>query len=260
MKTETIKVEVKEGVGKIVLNRPEVMNALDMPMREALGEALKALQDNPEVRVVVLTGAGNAFCAGGDVKTMTSEMDPEQSLSRLRKLHRIIHTLATMDKPVIAAVNGTAVGLGCSIALACDIIISSEKAKFGQVFSRVGLVPDGGGMYFLPRWVGVPKAKLMVFLGDIIDAQAAEKAGMVTKVVPHEDFEKEVNELSRRLAVGPSKSYALAKAVLSKSLETDLVSSLESEAYVQSICLQTDDFKEGVKAFLEKREPKFEGR
>lgn len=196
MEFETIIFEKKEGVGRFILNRPEAMNALNNKMREELISAIEETEKDIEIRVLVITGKGRAFCAGGDVKGMGTQERPINP-------SQIILRLANLEKPVISAVNGVAAGGGCNLALAGDIILASDQARFIQSFVRIGLVPDWGGMYFLPRLVGMAKAKELMFTGETIDAKEAERIGLVSKVIPMEEFEGAVNGLAKKLAAGP---------------------------------------------------------
>lgn len=207
-----------------------------------------------------MTGSGRAFCAGGDISTMQAGAGPFAGRERLKKVHGIITGLLRMEKPVIAAVNGYAVGAGCNLALACDIIIAAESAKFGQAFVNIGLVTDMGGAYLLPRAVGLHKAKELCFTGQNIEAREAERIGLVNRVVPDAELESTVKALAGKLAKAPTKAIALAKELLNKSFETNLYALLEFESFAQSTAFQTEDFKEGAAAFLEKREPHFQGR
>jgi len=249
-----------EGVATLRLNRPEKMNALDMDMRAELIVAAKEMAADDSVRVVVLTGTGRAFCGGGDVSSMPLEATPFTGRKRLVKLHDLLITLTTMEKPVISAINGHAVGAGCNLALAGDIIIANEKAKFGQVFVNVGLVPDMGGAFFLTRAVGLYKAKELVFTGELIDANEAQRIGIVNRVYPSEEFDNAVSQLAAKFTKAPTRALGLAKLLLNKSFENSLPSMLDLEMYAQSAMMQSEDFKEGVRAFLEKRPPVFQGK
>jgi len=250
------------GVTRIVLNRPESFNALDPRTFGELLDAVEMAGDDRDTRVVVLTGAGKAFCAGGDMKRMQegTGLEPSDQRDEIRQNHRIVKKIHEMEKPVIASVNGVAVGAGCDLVLACDLRIASEKARFGEVFANVGLVPDAGGTYFLPRLIGPAKACELIFTGRIIDAREAERIGLVNRVVPHEDLEKETDALAGQLADGPPLAIGMAKTGIWRGLQMDLSSELEYEAYAQSILMKTQDYEEGVRAFSEKRKPCFQGR
>lgn len=253
MEFETIIFEKKEGVGRFILNRPEAMNALNNKMREELISAIEETEKDIEIRVLVITGKGRAFCAGGDVKGMGTQERPINP-------SQIILRLANLEKPVISAVNGVAAGGGCNLALAGDIILASDQARFIQSFVRIGLVPDWGGMYFLPRLVGMAKAKELMFTGETIDAKEAERIGLVSKVIPMEEFEGAVNGLAKKLAAGPPKSLSLIKKILNWGQQSDLKTVMELEYLAQGICRETEDHKEGLKAFKEKREANFTGK
>jgi 2-(1,2-epoxy-1,2-dihydrophenyl)acetyl-CoA isomerase len=250
------------GVAWITMNRPEVLNAWDPELIHSLVGRLSDVGQDEEVRAVVITGAGKAFSTGGDIKVQKQFLDQPLTarLERATMVQGITRHITSMEKPVIAAVNGAAVGAACDMALACDIRIASENASFGEVFIRRGLIPDMGGMFFLPRLVGLAKAKELIFSGDIIDAWEAERIGLVNKVVPADKLETETMELARRLASGPTKAIGLAKRVINKSLSTDLETSLDYALQALTICYYTEDHAEATRAFWEKREPQFNGR
>lgn len=260
MQFDNLIYSVNDGVAKIVLNRPESLNALGQGLREDLAATVALVRDDPAVRAVVITGAGRAFSAGGDVKAMASGYSATTGKERIQAIDRaVIIGLLELEKPVIAMVNGYAVGAGCNLALACDIVIAAEEAKFAQVFVRVGLMPDLGGIYLVPRLVGIHKAKELMFTGDTIDAREAERIGLINKVVPASELESTVMALANRLAQGPTKAIGMAKLLLLRALSTDLSGAIDLEALGQGICYQTDDHKEGVRAFLEKRQPEYKG-
>lgn len=253
MSFETIILEKESGVATLSLNRPDVLNAINNAMRRELLAALEDVEADDEVKVLVLTGKGKAFCSGGDVKGMgTGE--------RMIKPHPIILKMVNLEKPVISAVNGVAAGGGCNLAMAADIIIASEKASFIQSFVKIGLVPDWGGMFFLPRLVGIYKAKELMLTGDRISATEAERIGMVNKVVPDKEFQDFVKEYSGRLAKGAPKSMAMIKKTLNVTQNADIDAVLALEYQAQTICRETEDHKEGIAAFKEKREPEFTGK
>jgi len=261
MDYQTIKVIKEEGVATILLNRPEKMNALNM---EAIKELLRATEEvgaDETVRVVVLTGAGCAFCAGGDLTSkMYDVINPAEVRKIIIEFGKVPLNLRNMPKPVIAAVNGPAVGVGLGFALAADIIIASEEARFGHVYANIGLMSDGGSIYFLPRLIGVAKACELMFTGKVIDAKEAEKIGLVNQVVPADRLEIVVKELALRLANGPAMAIALQKISLYQGLTMDLPTAIEWEARAMSLCMLSEDMKEGVKAYREKRAPVFKGR
>lgn len=253
MDFETILFEAEDRIAKISLNRPEAMNALNDKMRQELIVAIDEIDKNDELRILVITGKGKAFCAGGDVKGMGTKERPINP-------SEIIQRLANLEKPVITAVNGVAAGGGCNLALAGDIILASDQARFIQSFVRIGLIPDWGGMYFLPRLVGMAKAKELMFTGEAIDAKEAEKIGLVSKVIPMAEFDTAMNNLAKKLAKGPPKSLSLIKKILNWGQQSDLKTVMELEYLAQGICRETEDHKEGLEAFKEKREPNFTGK
>ncbi len=253
----------EDRVATIMLNRPDSLNALGGTMREDIIDAVQDVKRDKEIGALVITGAGRAFCAGGNVKDMermSLEVDLVERREFVRSVsHRIITEIRSLEKPVIACVNGHAIGAGCCIALACDMRIASEKAKLGVTFVNVGLVSDYGGLYFLPRLVGTSKAIELYFTGDVIDAKEAERIGMVNKALPPEELEKATYELAGRLAKKAPIALGMIKEIMYKGLNTDVDTELDMEATAQSICLKTEDHREGVKAFLEKRAPLFKG-
>ena len=257
---QTILLERSNGIATLTLNRPEARNALDLAMREELEAALKELTADEAVRVLVLTGAGGHFCAGGDVKTMARRHTATEGRARVEAMNRVILELGNFRAPTVAQVDGFAVGAGCNLALACDLIVASDRARFGEVFAKIGLVPDGGGSYFLPRLVGLAKAKELVFTAEIIDAAEALRIGLVNRVVPAGELTTAVRELAQRIAAGPPKTLALAKRLLHRSASQDLAGALELEAFSQAIAIESEDHQEGVRAFFEKRAPNFTGR
>lgn len=256
-------VHLDGGVLTITMNRPEVLNAFNDTMLEELQEAVDAATEDDSVRCVVLTGAGRGFGSGQDVRTFaTAHSSGEQvKVSELlQKYHRLVSAIRTMPKPVIAAVHGVAAGVSCNIALACDLRIASDNARFLEAFARIGLVPDGGGGYFLPRLVGLGKALEMAMLAEEVSGPEAERIGLVNKCVPDTDFESSVNALATRLANGPTRAYGLLKELINTSLVSDLPASLRQECDLQDLAVATEDHREGVGAFLEKRRPNFTGR
>jgi 2-(1,2-epoxy-1,2-dihydrophenyl)acetyl-CoA isomerase len=254
----------KDGhIGTITLNRPEKYNAFAGSMRQDILAAVTELKEDKDVRVVVITGAGKAFCTGGDVNEFISgtsqAISPHISCER-SAMSQIVLTLNAMEKPVIAAVNGVAAGGGCNLALACDIRIASEKASFIQVFTRRGAHPDWGGIYFLPRLVGYSKAAELIFTGNSVDAQEALRIGLVNKVVSHEEFPQTAREMAVRIAKNGPIPIAFAKRGLQNFFKMDLPAALDYEEHVLGITQKSEDFIEGFKAFLEKREPNLKGR
>ena len=256
----TILTACADGVATLTLNRPEARNALDMTMRRDLEAALTALDGDTDVRVLVVRGAGEHFSSGGDVKLMRENtMTAAEGQSRVEAINRAITALARFRAPTIAMVDGAAVGAGCNLALACDLVVASDRARFGEVFARIGLIPDAGGTYFLPRRVGVARAKELVFTADIIEAREAERIGLVNRVVPAADLERETLALARRIADGPPRVLAAAKTLLDRAPGLDLESALHWEALTQGAMIAAADHREGLRAFFEKRPPRFTG-
>lgn len=249
------------GIVKITLNRPEAYNSVNRDLALSFIEALKKCHQDEGVRVVCITGSGKAFCAGQDLKEATS---PELMIGfeRLLKEHYtpIIELIVGLNKPVVCAVNGVAAGAGANIALACDIVVAHEKASFIQAFSAIGLVPDSGGSYFLPRLVGRARAMAYAMLGDKISAERAEKEGMIYRCLEDENFESEVEKLLSRLAGMPTKALHLTKELINNSYSNNVDEQLALEAENQIAAANSEDYNEGVAAFLEKRKPEFKGR
>src|SRR5919197_4584972 len=268
MSYETLLFEVDQGVATITLNRPAVLNAISPQMIEELQAALHTVKDDARVRAVVLTGAGRGFCSGADLKgrqhVEPAEAGPEASQASAERVKRtynpLILAIRTIEKPFIASVNGVAAGAGCNIALACDIVVASEEARFGNVFVRIGLIPDCGGHFFLPRLIGFHKAAEIMFTGDLIDAHEAERLGLINRVVPHAELPQATRELAERLARGPTRAIGLCKRTLNIGVTADLATALDAEAEGQGLASQTEDHWEGVQAFLEKRSAHFLGK
>jgi 2-(1,2-epoxy-1,2-dihydrophenyl)acetyl-CoA isomerase len=250
-------------VAYLTLNRPEALNALTPDQRDRLIELLAQSSADPEVRAVVLTGTGRGFCAGADLRggSATGERVPGDVARTLRLgAQRLIGAVLDCEKPVIAAVNGTAAGLGAHLALACDLVLAAESARFIEVFVRRGLVPDGGGAYLLARLVGPQRAKELMFFGDALGAADAERFGLVNRVVPDGELEKTAREWAERLAIGPTRALALTKQLVNASLDTDRASAFAAEAAAQEINMTTEDAREGVASFVERRSPEYRGR
>jgi 2-(1,2-epoxy-1,2-dihydrophenyl)acetyl-CoA isomerase len=264
MTYECLIYETKDKVATLTLNRPERMNALGGTLREDFYDALTRSIDDPEVRVIVITGAGRAFCSGGDVKAMNENREANRGRPVMEKVapgrDRSVLLMRESPKPLIAAVNGAAAGAGMNLALGCDIRLASTAAKFSQAFVRRGLHPDWGGTYFLPRIVGMAKAAEMIFTGQIIDASEALRLGIVSSLHAPEQLMAATYELAAKIAAGPPIAIRLARRALYHNADADLQSSLEFETFAQNICYETEDSREGIRAFVEKREPKFEGR
>ncbi len=255
---DSVLVERRAAVVTVKLNRAERRNAIDMPMRLRLIDVLEGIERDATARVVVLTGVGEHFSAGGDMKTLR-ERPPtqEEHLERVRVLNRLVLRLVNFPKPTIAAVDGYAVGAGCNLALACDMVIASDRARFGEVFGKVGLVPDAGASWLLPRLVGLARAKELVLTGDIIDAAVAERMGLINRIVPFAVLASEAAALAQRLAKGAPGAQAAAKRLITLGAMSDLAAALEAEAQAQSIAVTSAEHREGLAALFEKREPNF---
>jgi 2-(1,2-epoxy-1,2-dihydrophenyl)acetyl-CoA isomerase len=254
-----------DSIVTLTLNRPETLNAMNEAMMGEIERVLIQLEADTAVRAVVLTGAGRAFSSGGDQKrdgttVPASFFDGDPGGALIERLNRCVLRMQRLPKPIIGSINGAAAGAGMNIALATDLRIASDTARFGEVFARIGLVPDGGGTYFLPRLVGTAKAMELILLADIIDAQEALRIGLVNRVVPAEQLEQETLKLAERLAQGPTVAYGLAKTGLYQGLDMSLEDVLNMEARNQAIAARTLDRAEGAAAFREKRPPRFTGR
>lgn len=260
MADSTVLVEKKSGITTITLNRPEAMNSLNQELVDDLIAALSAVKEDPETRAVILTGAGKAFSAGGDLFYLASLTDPVKAHRFIGQAGKIIALIMEMEKPVIAMVNGVAAGAGFNMAMACDIMIAAKSAKFAQSFSKVGLVPDCGGFYLLPRFVGMHKAKELMFTADLIDAETALNLGILNSIADDAELADTVHKLAGRLAAGAPVALSFIKKMVNRSGNLDLESTLAFEEDLQCICMQTADHQEGVKAFKEKRTPAFLGK
>lgn len=251
---------IENGVLTLKLNRPSVFNSFNREMALELQEALKEGETNTEVRAIIITGEGKAFCAGQDLAEATDPNGP--ALQTIVKDHYnpIIELIRSIEKPIIAGVNGVAAGAGANIALACDITIAKESASFIQAFSKIGLIPDSGGTFFLPRIIGTQKALALMMTGDKVSANDAEKMNMIYKSVSDEAFENELYKFSNQIAKMPTKGLGLTKKAVNASFSNDLSTQLALEEVLQTEAGQTFDFNEGVSAFLEKRTPEFKGK
>jgi len=259
MDYETLTFETKEKIAYVTLNRPERLNSFDMKLGEELYKVLHEINKNNDIIAVVIRGTGKGFCGGGDVKEMYAAKDKPKFLRELTKvIHKFVMEMRTMEKPVIAQVNGAAFGAGLSLALACDIIIASREAKFGTAFIGVGLAP-GCGTQFFTKLVGYQKACEYILTGKIFSAEEARELGIVNKVVNHEELDKAVEGLISRFKELPPIAVGKAKMLINKSMDNDMLTHLELESKTASISAGTDDFKEGVTAFVEKRKPVFKG-
>ena len=263
MSYEHILYAVDDGVATITLNRPERLNALTPTMRRELLEAALASEEDPEVRAVIVTGAGRGFCSGGDVKAMQEANEKRQSNPLEERMapirDRVLLAIHQSSKPYIAAVNGPAAGAGFSIALGCDIRIAADNARFGMTFSRRGLHPDWGGTYFLPRIVGAAKAAELIWSGNMIAAEEAKQLGIVSYLAQPDELMASATTMARNFAAGPPIAIRMAKRSIYHNMECGLREALEFETFAQNICAGTADAKEGIKAFNEKREPVFSG-
>jgi 2-(1,2-epoxy-1,2-dihydrophenyl)acetyl-CoA isomerase len=262
MTFESIKYQVNKGVGVLTLNRPETLNSFTAQMHEEVRQAMKDVRTNKAVRCLVITGEGRGFCAGQDLNDRsvkaTDEL-PDLGESVEKNYNPLIRSIMTMDKPVLCAVNGVAAGAGASIALACDIVLAARSAKFVQVFCKIGLVPDSGGTFNLPRTVGLARAKGLALLGDKLSAEKAESWGMIWQCVDDDKLMDETLALAEHLATQPTKGLAMIKKLLNESFSTPMHQQLENEKYTMRVLGQSHDYQEGVAAFMQKRKPEFKG-
>jgi len=255
----------EDGIATVTLNRPQALNALTPRMHQEWLTAVEDAKRDEQVRVLVVTGAGRAFCAGRDMRhelaAESAALSPFEVSRQMREnIHGLALALAELDKPYIGSINGPAVGGGMDFASMCDIRIASERAKFSMAYIRLGMPPAGGGCYFLPRIVGIAKACELIWTGRMIDAEEALRIGYVSKVVAHNELEAATKELATQLAKGPSVAIRLAKLLIYRCLDLDLIKALEDHQLAMLIALGTEDAKEGPLAFIEKREPIFKGR
>lgn len=251
--------EIKENIGFITLNRPDKLNSFNREMALLMQEKLDTCKSN-DVRCVYITGAGKGFSAGQDLAEVADPDGPGMAKILSEHYNPIIKSIRELEKPVVAAVNGVAAGAGANIALCCDIVIAAQSASFIQAFSKIGLIPDSGGSYFLPRLIGWQKASAIMMLGEKISATEAERMGMIYKIFPDETFSENTMNIAKFLADMPTKGLALTKQILSLSFTNTLEQQLQQEDIYQQKAAQTEDYKEGVKAFLEKRLANFKGK
>lgn len=260
---DSIVVAESDGVLSITLNRPDVLNSFNQPMADALLSALRRAADSPSIRAVLITGAGRAFCAGQDLAAvLPTDEGPMPDLGDVvrRQYNPIVRAIRTLEKPVVCAVNGVAAGAGANLAFACDIAIASEDASFIQSFAKIGLIPDSGGTFILPRIVGLQRAAALTMLCEKLDAGRAKEWGLVYDVVPGSALVSVATEMAKRLAAMPTRGLGLAKRGFNAAFSNDLDAQLALEEELQREAGQTSDYAEGVRAFVEKRKPNFEGR
>lgn len=259
METDSVIYTVKDGVGYIKLNEPNSRNALSTAIKKGFLESLDKAEEDSSVKIAILFGEGSTFCAGGDIKGMGKRTTLE-SVEKINLTSKIAVRMESFRKPIIAAVSGYAVGAGFSLALASDIIYAEEKSKFGLSFSKVGLIPDCGALYYLPRMVGPWKAKELIFSGELLSSKDAEKLGIVNRIFPDGEVFAGAVEFAEKMAEGPAHTMQFVKSIIAKTANQSLSGTVEYENYAQSILQQTYDHAEGVNAFIEKRDAVFEGR
>jgi len=257
--TVLVEVDAEAGVGTITLNRPEALNALTVPMKQELLAAVRRLEREKRVRAVILTGAGRAFCAGQDLRERLEPGAAPLGIEVRERYNPIVRSMRNLPKPIVGAINGVAAGAGASLAMACDIRIASDAASFALAFGRVGLVPDSGATWFLPRLVGAARAAELALLDDPVSAPDAARLGLVGRVVPAAELATEARAVAARLAAGAPRAIALTKRALNAAWDRDLDSALEYEAHVQDLAGRTKDHAEGMAAFMAKRPPRFSG-
>jgi len=256
----SILLNIQNNIATITLNRPEVFNSFNREMALSMQNILDQCAQDENVRAIVITGSGKAFCAGQDLKEVTTpELNPGFRKILEEHYNPIVSRIRTIEKPIIAAVNGVAAGAGANIALACDIVIAAENAAFIQAFSKIGLVPDSAGTFFLPRLIGFQKASALMMLGDKVSAQEAFNIGMIYKFYPIAFFEEEIQKIATTLANMPTKAIGLTKKLLNESMSNNLQQQLALESDLQIEASSSNDYSEGVNAFMEKRTPEFKG-
>ncbi len=262
MDFETVKLTIDEAIATITMNRPAVLNAMTTQLGVDIRDALRVVRQNENLKVLILTGAGKAFCAGGDMDDiLKTNKDPILAEKAVRLILDCFEMIRTLDIPVISRINGDAYGGGATLALACDFKIAVETARFGFLFVRIGLAgADAGATYLVPRLVGLTRAAEMLMLGEMIEAPEAYRLGMLTRVVPPDDLDDEVGRFVDKILNGPTLAIKMTKKALTGSLEKDLATELDFECYAQTLCIQSADAREGVKALVEKRKPVFQGK
>jgi len=259
MTFEHILFSEQNGVATIRLNRPKVFNSFTMDMAKEVQRALDYCAETASVRAIVLTGEGRAFCAGQDLQEATDPNGPDMSTIVQTTYNPIVMRLRSIEKPIVAAVNGVAAGAGANIALACDICMATASASFIQAFSKIGLIPDSGGTFVLPRLIGMQKATAYMMTGEKVSAEEAERVGMIYKVIPDEEFVATYTAFAEKMAAMPTQGLGLTKRLLNKSFTNSLEEQLHQEDVEQTVSGNSNDYKEGVAAFLEKRKPVFKG-
>lgn len=262
MDYQNIIYRVEEGVATITMNQPDRRNALSMEMAEEIRDAVRSAAGDGEARVLVLTGEGKAFCSGGDVKIMAegANLPAIETKERILTYYRTALSVRELEIPTIASINGHAIGAGLTLALACDMRIAAGEAKLGATFVQIGLNPGMGTTYLLPRLVGTARACDLIFTARVIEAGEAERIGLVNKVVPREEVAEETRKLAGAIASGPILAIKMAKKSIYMGVQNDLESMLQYESFAQAACAQTEDIKEGITAFIQKRKPEFKGR
>lgn len=262
MDYETVNLKIDQATATLTLNRPDVLNAMSYRLGADIRDALRVVHQNENLKLLVLTGAGKAFCAGADMdEILRVNTDAIQAEKAVRVFMDCIAQIRFLDIPVIARINGDAYGGGALLALACDFKIAVDNVRFGLLFVRVGLTgADAGATYLIPRLVGLTRASEMLMLGEVIDAKQAYGLGMLSRITSAEDLDKEVNRFAEKILAGPTLAIKMTKRALAGSLEKDLSTELDFECYAQTLCIQSADAREGVQAFMEKRKPVFQGR
>jgi 2-(1,2-epoxy-1,2-dihydrophenyl)acetyl-CoA isomerase len=262
MSYERIILHISEGIATVTLNRPEAFNALNMQLAREFHDAIVRCSENEAVRVMVVTGSGKAFCAGGDVKGFADHIDTFGAHAKLltTELHGAVSRMVRMSKPTLTAINGVAAGAGMSLALAGDLILATESARFTMAYTQLGVSPDGSSSFFLPRLIGVKRALELTLLNPVLSAREAMEWGIVNRVFADDQFHQAVQNLARQLAQGPTLAYGQAKALFYGSSSETLETQMEHEAQMLAASGKTADFREGVFAFVEKRQPTFQGR